>query len=102
VCGKEEKMRGAPKVDVVMKVGDSLVRKESYHLSQRELQFVRPIISGQVQEFSNLAENHVSEKYSPNPSSEVCMTSEGPGFWPHSLHKLERYTKTPQLYLQKL
>jgi len=80
VCGKEEKMRGAPKVDVVMKVSDSLVREERCDLSQRELQFVRPIISRQVQEFSNLVENHVSGIYSPGPSSEVCMTSEGPGF----------------------
>jgi hypothetical protein len=47
VCGKEEKMRGAPKVDVVMKVSDSLVREERCDLSQRELQFVRPIISFQ-------------------------------------------------------
>jgi hypothetical protein len=54
VCGKEEKMRGAPRVDVVMKVSDSLVREERCDLSQRELQFVRPIISGQIQEFSNL------------------------------------------------
>jgi hypothetical protein len=38
--------------------------------------------SGQVQEFSNLAENHVPEKYSTDPSSEVCMTSEGQGSGP--------------------
>jgi hypothetical protein len=102
VRGKEEKMRGAPKVDVVMKISDSLVREERCDPSQRELQFVRPIISGQVQEFSNLVENHVSGIYSPDPSSEVCMTSEGPGFWPHSLRKLERYTRPPQLHSQKL
>jgi len=42
---KEEKMRGAPRVDVVMKISDSLVREERCDLSQRKLQFVRPIIS---------------------------------------------------------
>jgi hypothetical protein len=57
-------MRGAPRVDVVMKISDSLVREERCDLSQRKLQFVRPIISRQVQEFSNLAKNHVPGKYS--------------------------------------